>query len=181
MRPTLAEVAARLPGDDEVPDAGVVMDRAATLPAAPELVWPWLVQLGKRRAGWYLPAPVERLVPRRRRALRHLDPRWQRLAVGDVVPDYGGADATFTVAALEAPHHLVYVSTRGHIRLSWALVLTPATSPVTGGPAGTRLQLRLRLAGVRRPWLADTLGGAVDLLTVAGMVAGLRERLAATS
>ena len=176
VRPTPAEVAATLPGDDEVPDATVVMDRAATLDAVPEQVWPWLVQLGKRRAGWYLPAPVERLVPRRRRALRDLDPRWQRLAVGDVVPDYGGADATFTVAALEAPQHLVLVSTRGHVRLSWALVLTPTTTP-TGD--GTRLHLRLRMAGVRRPWLADTLGGAVDLLTVAGMVAGLRERLAA--
>lgn len=173
MRSTRAEVAAALPGDDEVPDATVVMDRAATLAADPHQVWPWLVQLGKRRAGWYLPASVERVVPRARRALRHLEPRWQELAVGDVVPDYGGADATFTVAAVEAPHHLVYTSVRGHVRLSWALVLTPTRS-------GTRLQLRLRMAGVRRPWLAGTLGSWFDLVTVAGMVAGLRERLAAT-
>ncbi|GAA1875520.1 hypothetical protein GCM10009814_02060 [Lapillicoccus jejuensis] len=156
-----------------MPDASVVMDRAVTVDAAPERVWPWLVQLGKRRAGWYLPTAVERVVPRRRRALRRLDPRWTTLAVGDVVPDYGSADATFTVAALEAPHHLVYTSVRGHLRLSWALVLSPAGS-------GTRLQLRLRIAGVRRPWLADTLGSWFDLLTVAGMAAGLRERIAAT-
>lgn len=173
MKPTAAEVAAPLPGDDEVPDATVVMDRAVSLDAPPDAVWPWLVQLGKRRAGWYLPAAVERVVPRGRRALRRLEPRWQELAVGDVVPDYGGADATFTVAAITAPHHLVYTSVRGHLRLSWALVLSPAGR-------GTRLQLRLRIAGVRRPWLADTVGSGFDLVTVAGMAAGLRERLVAT-
>jgi len=31
------------------------MDRGFTVDTAPEAVWPWLVQLGKRRAGWYLP------------------------------------------------------------------------------------------------------------------------------
>ncbi|HEY2192382.1 MAG TPA: hypothetical protein VGH76_08775 [Actinomycetospora sp.] len=54
------EVAARLPGDDLVPDAQVTMDRAFDLPAVPEILWPWLAQLGKQRAGWYLPAGVER-------------------------------------------------------------------------------------------------------------------------
>ena len=58
-----AEAARPLPGDDVVPDADVVMDRAFTVDAAPAEVWPWLAQLGKQRAGWYLPGPVERLVP----------------------------------------------------------------------------------------------------------------------
>ena len=49
------EVAASLPGDAIVPDARVVIDRATTLAAPPERVWPWIVQLGKRRAGWYFP------------------------------------------------------------------------------------------------------------------------------
>ena len=52
---TRAELDRALPGDDLVPGARVLMDRAATLPAPPELVWPWLVQLGRERAGWYLP------------------------------------------------------------------------------------------------------------------------------
>ena len=68
-----ADIARPLPGDDMVPDADVVMDRAFDLAAPPERVWPWFAQLGKRRAGWYLPRSVERLVPVRRRALRHLD------------------------------------------------------------------------------------------------------------
>jgi hypothetical protein len=57
---TEAERAAALPGDEIVADPDVVMDRGFGVPAAPEVVWPWLVQLGKARAGWYLPRAVER-------------------------------------------------------------------------------------------------------------------------
>ena len=74
--PTAAERSAALPGDELVAPADVVMDRAFSLPAPPDDVWPWLVQLGKRRAGWYLPRWVERLVPPSRRGLRHLDPAY---------------------------------------------------------------------------------------------------------
>jgi hypothetical protein len=66
----------------------------------------------------------------------------------------------------------VYGSRRGHTDVTWALVL----SPVEDGP-GTRVHLRLRLAPVRHPRLAEALGGAFDLLAIAGMAAGLRERV----
>ncbi|GAA5141038.1 hypothetical protein GCM10023340_02100 [Nocardioides marinquilinus] len=171
MAPSPSEIAARLPGDDLVAPADVVMDRAFDLPAAPDVVWPWLVQLGKRRAGWYLPRSVERLVPRGRRALRHLEPRWQRLTVGDVVPDWGGRDATFTVAAIESERLILFTSTRGRTDLTWCLHLTPA-------PGGSRLHLRLRLAPVRHRRVAEVLGGGFDLLTVAGLARGLAERVA---
>ena len=170
------EVAASRPGDDLVPGADVVMDRGATLPGSPEAVWPWVVQLGKQRAGWYLPRSVERLVPGSRRASRRVDERWQGLRVGDVIPDYGGSDATFEVALLERPHSLVYVSTRGHTDVSWALTLSPV--PGSWPRPQTRLHLRLRLGPVRRRWAAEYAGGWFDGLTVAGMVAGLNERLA---
>lgn len=148
------------------------MDQAFTLDASPDQVWPWLVQLGKRRAGWYLPQWFERLVPRSRRALRHLDPRHLALAVGDVIPDWGGRDETFTVAELVADRHLVHTSVRGRTHLSWCLHL----APVAGGR--TRVHLRLRLAPVRHERLADVVGGTFDWLTVTGLAAGLRERLA---
>ncbi len=60
---TPAESAAVRPGDGIVEVADVVMDRAFTVPDAPDRVWPWIVQLGKRRAGWYLPRRVERFLP----------------------------------------------------------------------------------------------------------------------
>ena len=44
--------------------------------------------------------------------------------------------------------------------------------------AGTRVHLRLRLSPVTHRHVAAVLGGLFDALTVAGMAAGLRERLA---
>ncbi len=168
-RATHAERAAVLPGDELV-DADVVMDRGLDVPAAPEVVWPWLVQLGKQRAGWYLPRRVERLVPRSRRALRHVDERFLDHRVGDVVPDWGGADATFTLAALEPPHLLLYTSRRGRTDLTWCL-------RVSAVPSGSRIHLRLRLGPVRHRRVAEVVGGAFDALTVVGLGAGLRERV----
>jgi hypothetical protein len=173
VSPTPREVAAPLPGDDLVPHPMVVMDRAFMLPAPPEAVWPWLVQLGKRRAGWYLPRSVERWLPPSRRSLRHLDPRWQGLAVGDVIPDWGGRDETFVVALLDPPRSLVHTSRRGHTDVSWALCLADHDG-------GSRLQLRLRLGPVRHPRLVGTLGEAVDWLTVRGLAGGLAERVCPT-
>jgi hypothetical protein len=167
---TPAERAATLPGDELV-EADVVMDRGFDVDAPPEAVWPWLVQLGRRRAGWYLPARVERLVPPRRRALRHLEAGLLEHEVGDVIPDWGGADATFTLAATDPPRTLLYTSTRGRTALTWCLHLTPV------GTGGTRVHLRLRMAPVRHRRLAGTLGGLVDALTVVGLAAGLRERV----
>lgn len=170
-RATPAERRTPLPGDDLV-DADVVMDRGFDVPAPPDVVWPWLVQLGKRRAGWYFPATVERFIPTSRRALRHLEPRWLAHEVGDVIPDWGGADATFTLAAIEHPRHLLYTSRRGHTDLTWCLHLAPV------GTGGTRVHLRLRLGPVRHRWLAETGGGLFDALTIIGLAAGLRERVA---
>ena len=174
---TDAEVRAALPGDDVVPDARVVIDRATTLHSPPERVWPWIVQLGKRRAGWYFPAWIEAVIPRDRRGLRHIEPRWQGLAVGDVIPDWGGPGATFEIVTLDPPRALVHRSTRGRpdrdpIRISWALVLSPVA-------AGTRLHLRLRISalGRRAPKLVTTFAGLVDEATVAPLFAGLAERL----
>ncbi|HEX3930168.1 MAG TPA: hypothetical protein VHW64_05660 [Nocardioides sp.] len=168
------DVARALPGDELVPRADVVMDRSFDLAAAPEEVWPWFVQLGKRRAGWYLPANVERLVPSKRRALRRIEPSLQLLRVGSVIPDWGGRRETFTVAILEPPDALVHTTQRGRTLGSWAIVLTAYDAPT--GPA-THVQLRLRLAPVRRKRLATTAGELLDAGTVAGLAAGLRERL----
>ncbi|HET6209445.1 MAG TPA: hypothetical protein VFD94_03640 [Jatrophihabitans sp.] len=169
--PSAAERAASLPGDDLVPVAEVVLDRACTLPRPPEQVWPWLLQLGKARAGWYLPRWLEYLMPPARRALRRIEPRWQALTVGDVIPDWGGRHATFQLALLEPGRTLVYWSSRGRTHLSWAIVL----HPLAGG--STRLQFRLRLAPVRHRRVAELAGGLFDQLSIAGLAAGLRERL----
>jgi hypothetical protein len=166
------------PGDDLVPDANLVLVQTHHLGATAEAIWPWLVQLGKRRAGWYLPAIVERVIPRGHRAIHHVDERFQHVAIGDRIPDYGGRDEWLEVALVQPPHVLAYWSERRGRRFSWTLVLTD------DGSADSSLTLsfrgRLHSRGLTRravsagAWFADRLTGEL-------MVRGLRERLAATS
>lgn len=172
VAPTELERSEPRSGDELVSPADVVMDRAFSLAHPPEAVWPWMEQLGKRRAGWYFPRKVERFFPRRRRGLRRIDPAFLDLAVGSVVPDYGGRDETFEVARIDRPNLLVYRSQRGRMSMTWAIELRER-----GG--GTRVVLRLRLAPVRRPWLATSFGELIDVVTIAGLAAGLAERLEA--
>ncbi len=174
-----------LPGDQIVPKPDLVMDRLLHLPAPPNEVWPWLVQLGKHRAGWYMPEAVERwLIPPSRRATRRVEPQWQHLEVGDEIDDWGGRDAKFTLAEIDPPRSLVWVSTRARrskqqprppMVFSWAQVLDATAD------GGSELRLRLRIdLGGGRTWLARYGGGAIDWATVALLERGLRERLTAS-
>lgn len=172
----------RLPGDDVLPDARLVMDRVLHLAGTPATVWPWLEQLGKGRAGWYLPSGVERFVPRERRAARRVDDRWLGLSVGDSIPDWGPGDPTFEVLEIERPRHLVHWSQRPRrprrgvarepIRLTWALVLREQERE------STELHLRLRVDLGHDPGpVARYGGGAMDRATIALLGRGLNERL----
>jgi hypothetical protein len=171
-----------LPGVEVLPGADPVMDRHLHLAGSPDVVWPWVEQLGKGRAGWYLPRVVETVVPRGRRAARRVDARWLGLQVGDTVADWGPGDPTFEVLEVDPPHHLVYWSERPRrarrgvprppMRLTWALAVSP------DGPGRSHLHLRLRL-DLGRPAgpVATYGGGALDALTVWLMGRGLDERL----
>jgi uncharacterized protein YndB with AHSA1/START domain len=173
-----AERAGALPGDELVPDARVVLDRATTLPVPPERVWPWIVQLGKQRGGWYLPRWLETVIPPARRGLQQLEPRFQTLTLGDEVPDWGpGQNPVFQVAEIDSPHLLVYTSERVRpgrepLRLSW-------THSLTAVDGGTRLHLRLRISriGQKAPRLMAAFAEAIDAVTIAPMFAGLKQRL----
>ena len=50
---TPGEVLSRMPGDDLLPHAQFRCTRAVTIDAPPVAVWPWLVQVGCGRGGWY--------------------------------------------------------------------------------------------------------------------------------
>ena len=50
---THEETSGAYPGDGLIPDPAHSSTMATALPAPPERVWPWLVQMGYDRAGWY--------------------------------------------------------------------------------------------------------------------------------
>ena len=103
---TDAEVAGPYPGAELVPGGKRGATMAVTIDAAPERVWPWLVQLGGGRAGWY---SWDVLDNAGRPSAREVHPEWQQLAIGDHVTyrtrRHGLVDA-WDVAALEPARFL---------------------------------------------------------------------------
>lgn len=79
---TDAEVAAPMPGDDLLPHAQYRPTRAITIDAPPAAVWPWLVQAGFGRAGWYADDLLDNHA---RPSLRQIDPGLQNLEIGQWV------------------------------------------------------------------------------------------------
>ena len=74
------EVTRAYPGRELIPDGTRASTMAATIAAPPEQVWPWLVQMGWDRAGWY---SWDRLDNGGRPSVREVHPEWQSLSVGD--------------------------------------------------------------------------------------------------
>jgi hypothetical protein len=80
---TPAEVTSLLPGDGLMPHAQYRSTRAISIDAPPAAVWPWLVQVGCLRAGWYSNDLLDNLA---RPSATTILPGLQGLVVGQWVP-----------------------------------------------------------------------------------------------
>jgi len=153
-----------LPGDDIVPNPQVVTNHAITIDAPPEAVWPWFVQMGWHRAGWYTARWVDKLLfPANWPSANRIIPGLQETHLGDFIPD--GAPETkcgFIVERLEPQRALALHSTshlpaswrekhKAALDWSWAFVLTPIDG-------GHRTRFLFRSRWTTAPWWF-TLGG----------------------
>ncbi|KAI9705770.1 MAG: hypothetical protein M1820_005018 [Bogoriella megaspora] len=160
------------PGDDVISDAVMVYDNTCLVRAAPENIWPWILQVGKGRGGWYLTSRWEQLLPTSWRATRSVEPQWQTLQIGDRVPDYG-KDEYFDVVQIEPFSNLVFAGERYGTVFTWALILQPRGTNQT--EVYLRFRGRIRSTGWRRRAIIKG-GQFLDWATTAPMLAGLAER-----
>lgn len=154
---TGVEAGGPLPGDEVIADPIWQTTHAITIRAAPAEVWPWLVQMGITRGGWYLSERLDRLVWRiENPSVDRIVPELQRLAAGDVIPDSVNGTAHFRVVDLKPERALILHSRRHpatgvwpdlsgddpglYLDFSWAFVLRDL------GDGTTRLLLRTRAA-----------------------------------
>jgi hypothetical protein len=135
---TDAELARTMPGDAIVRAAGGRLEstQAITVDASAERVWPWLVQMGVGRGGFYTLAWVENLLGLGVTNADRIVPEWQGLTVGDVVGVRSPTEGA-RVAVLEPGHALVLVDepTPGFVT-TWDFGLYPVDA------ARTRLVIR---------------------------------------
>jgi hypothetical protein len=130
---TDAEVASAMPGDELVPHPSFTATRAITISAAPKDVWPWIVQIGTGRAGFYSYDLFDNAA---RPSAERVLPQLQDIRVGDWVPMSTKVNKTtaFKVKAFEPTKWLLWV--KPHSTWSWRL------TPTEDG--GTRLVTRLK-------------------------------------
>lgn len=163
-----------LPGDDVVPDARYVTTRAMTIDAPPERIWPWLVQMGQDRAGFYTHNWVERLLRSGIPDDHALHPEWQTLAVGDLMRtnrDIGGTPMGWPVEAVDAPRSLVVRSITMPAG-TYAFVLQPVDE------GRTRLLVRDRAAWRIREWpFAALIYEPLHAYMETGLIRGVKQRV----
>jgi proline iminopeptidase len=111
---TADEVRRPFPGAELIPGGRRGATMATTLDAPPARVWPWLVQMGCDRGGWY---SWDRLDNGGRPSVEHINPEWQHVSVGDRFASTPDGRAWFEVAALEPERFLglrAPLDLRGH-------------------------------------------------------------------
>jgi hypothetical protein len=132
-----------LPGDELVKRPKLTYTRAITVEARRDAVWPWLVQYGQGRAGFYSYDAVENLIGCDIHSTDRILPECQRLAPGDIIRS-GGRDTfpCWIVMAVEPPHALILqgagtpahvevpdvvedVPDRGYVASTWQWILEP--------------------------------------------------------
>lgn len=133
VRPLADEAMRSLPGDGLVAGAKIRWTHASTIRAHPADIWPWLVQMGCRRAGWY---GYDGLDNAGVRSAKRVVPELQRVQPGDIFPMTPKAQDRSVVRVAVPGRALVPGADAG--QMSWAFVLEPA------GETSTRLITRSR-------------------------------------
>lgn len=178
------EVRRVLPGDDLVAEPASQVTRAITIDAEPGDVWPWIVQLGADRGGFYSYDWLENLFGLQVHSADRIVDDWQDLAVADVIAATRSGAGGWYVAVLRPPEVMVLQladlkagrAVRREDPAGWEFAWTFSLEPADG--ARTRLVVRERVAfrttAVR---VAMAPFGLVSFVMTRKMLLGIRNRV----
>jgi hypothetical protein len=182
---TRAERRTPLPGDEVIAAPTVQTDNAITIEAPPEQVWPWLVQMGWGRAGWYTARWVDQLLfPANGPSADRIVPELQDIRVGTFIPD-GPPETECGLYVIElVPERALVLRSNSHLPMSWrsratldwtwVFVLTPEGD-------GRRTRFHFRSRWVTGPTWFTIVGwlGVVpaNFVMARDMLRGVRQRV----
>ena len=170
---TVEEQARSLPGDDIEPHAEYVTTRATTIQAPAAAIWPWLIQMGQDRAGFYTHNWMERLLRSGIPDTADIQPEWQHLEVGDLVRtnrDIRGKPMGWPVAQVDPGRSLVLIS-KGMPAGTYAFVVEPIDE------GASRLIVRDRARWKWWEWpFATLVYEPLHAYMETGLISGVRQR-----
>jgi uncharacterized protein YndB with AHSA1/START domain len=170
------EVAAAMPGDGEVAGPQLAVTRAVTIAVSPAAVWPWLVQIGYHRAGWYAYDLFDNDdIP----SAESILPEFQHVEIGQVLGEEG-----FAVREVEPNRHLVLAF--HHPKTKWVVKqgvwplfghasMCLQLNPVHDGER-TRLVYRVRFSTPAWARIFTALFEPADFLSSRKMLIGIKRR-----
>jgi len=159
---TAQERELQLPGDEFVPEPQWIYNHAIAIDAPRSAVWPWLVQLGQGRGGFYTYEGLENLVGCQIHNVFEVRPQLQQLHVGDTIVTHGRSGFGPPVTLIEPERALVLggpPNEKGS-QSTWAFHLLDGPGGTTRllergrGLAGTGLPEKLGFG----PYLIDPIG-----------------------
>lgn len=170
---TDAELTAVFPGDELVPTPASFVNHVVTIYAEPEDIYPWLIQLGAGKGGFYSFTAIEKLINCPITNADRIHDEWQDLMVGDEIKMCPNEPAPppYLVAQIEPNRALVL----GHKENGewvdlWQFVLVPQMD------GSTRLILRTRTMMTGGFW--DIIHPGVFFME-RGLLLGVKERIEA--
>ena len=148
---TAAELTAAPPGEFLFPRSAGEVTHAVTIQATPQQVWPWIMQIGQDRSGFYSYTPLENLIGCQMPKVERIVQEWPARAQGETVwfatPKHYKGQAKMIAAIVEPARAFAMVSPTDWQRIQaggqaremiWEFALEPA------GPQQTRLIARFR-------------------------------------
>ena len=168
---TEEEVLRGMPGDEVVSNPTFSATRAVEIDADPEQIWPWIVQIGYRKAGFY---SHDWLDNDRIPSAEEIIPEFQNLSVGDTIPLSRTVSAR--VEILERNEFMLLIvdgDSAGGETWTWAWGL------YSKGPMTTRLVTRLRVdfdSGLSKLYL-----DAFEIVMMSKCLLGIKRRAEAAA
>jgi len=140
---TDAEVKRSMPGDEIVDKPSFNATRAVTIHAPSQNIYPWIVQMGVSRAGWYSYDLLDNLG---RRSADSILPEFQYLQAGDLIPISPNGKQGMWVRSFKKNKWMLWWDKKGDT--TWAWEIHPA------GQNRFRLITRLR---VKYRWFSSAI------------------------
>ena len=148
---TQAELAASMPGDELLPNGSGQATHAITIQAAPEDIWPWIMQIGQDRSGFYSYTWLENSIGCEMPKIERIVPEWPARTPGETVwfatPKHFEGQGKMIAAVVEPRRSFAMVMPADWSRIQaggrgqqglWSFTLVPT------GPRTTRLIARVR-------------------------------------